>query len=66
MVTAVTPAAKGTVGITLSGAPISYRYNEEVFANRHHTDMFNYTLTDAFGLSSAGTINVVIDVETYE
>ncbi len=66
MVTAVTQAAKGTVGITLSGAPILYRYNYEVFASLQDTDIFNYALTDAFGLSSTGPINVVIDVETYQ
>jgi YD repeat-containing protein len=63
-VTAVTQGAKGTVSIQPSGPAIFYKYNELVYASRQDTDTFTYTVTDSFGNSSTGTINVVIDVET--
>jgi hypothetical protein len=61
-VTAVTQGAKGAVTIGTGGI-VYYVYNTQEKPVYHSSDSFTYTVTDSFGATGTGTVNVTIDIE---
>jgi hypothetical protein len=58
----VTQGAKGAVTIGTGGI-VYYVYNTQEKPVYHSSDSFTYTVTDSFGATGTGTVNVTIDIE---
>jgi large repetitive protein len=61
-VTAATNGARGTVTVEANGI-IGYVYGSAVRPIFRTTDSFTYTVTDSFGATATGTVNVTIDIQ---